>query len=145
MRKAPLGGAIVLADKSAIGRAEHPSVRQEVAAAFNARQIVTCSVVTLELMYSARNRQELEDFDAAQAMLRDIPMTDSIHHAALTAIRELAQRGAGRHRVPVVDVLIAAAAQEAGVGVLHYDHDFDRLAEVLHFRSVWLAPAGSLS
>jgi predicted nucleic acid-binding protein len=40
----------------------------------------------------------------------------------------------------VADVLIAAAAQEAGVGVLHYD----RLAEVLHFRSVWLAPAGSL-
>jgi predicted nucleic acid-binding protein len=104
MRKAPLGGAIVLADKSAIGRAEHPSVRQE-----------------------------------------DIPMTDSIHRAALTAVRELARRGAGWHRVPVVDVLVAAAAQEAGVGVLHYDHHFDRLAEVLHFRSAWLAPAGSLS
>jgi predicted nucleic acid-binding protein len=126
MKKPPLGGAVVLADKSAIGRAEHPSVRQEVADAFNARQIVTCSVVTLEVMYSARDR-------------------DSIHRAALTAIRELARRGAGRHRVPVVDVLIAAAAQEAGVGVLHYDHHFDRLAEVLHFRSVWLAPAGSLS
>jgi predicted nucleic acid-binding protein len=42
-------------------------------------------------------------------------------------------------------VLIATAAQEAGVGVLHYDHHFDRLAEVLHFTSVWLAPAGSLS
>jgi len=120
-------------------------VRQEVAAAFNARQIVTCSVVTLEVMYSARDREELEDLEATQAMLRDIPMTDSIHQAALTAIRELAQRGAGHHRVPVVDVPIAAAAQEAGVGVLHYDHHFDRLAEVLHFRSVWLAPAGALS
>ncbi len=74
----------------------------------------------------------------------DIPMTESIHQAALTAIRELARRGAGHHRVPVPDVLIAAAAQEAGVGVLHYDRHFDRLAEVLHFSSVWLAPAGSL-
>jgi len=145
MKKPPLGGAIVLADKSAVSRAEHPSVRQEIVDAFNARQIVTCSIVTLELMYSARNVQELEDFDATQSMLRDIPMTDSIHRAALTAIRELALRGAGRHRVPVVDVLIAAAAQEAGIGVLHYDHDFDRLAEVLHFSSVWLAPVGSLA
>jgi predicted nucleic acid-binding protein len=101
--------------------------------------------VTLEVMYSARDREELEDLEATQAMLRDIPMTDSIHHAALTAVRELARRGAGRHRVPVTDVLIAAAAQEASVGVLHYDRHFDRLAEVLHFRSVWLAPAGSLS
>ncbi len=144
MRKPPLGGAIVLADKSAINRAEHPSVRQEVAAALNARQIVTCSVVTLEVMYSARDREELEDLEATQSTLRAIPMTDSIHRAALTAIRELARRGAGRHRVPVADVLIAAAAQEAGVGVLHYDHHYDRLAEVLHFRSMWLAPAGSL-
>lgn len=144
MRAPPLGGAVVLADKSAVKRARHPSVRQEVAAASNASQIVTCSVVTLEVMYSARNREELEDLEATQSSLRDIPMTDSIHRAALTAVRELARRGAGYHRVPVPDVLIAAAAQEAGIGVLHYDHHFDRLAKVLHFRSVWLAPAGSL-
>lgn len=43
----------------------------------------------------------------------------------------------------MTDILIAAA-QEAGVGVLHYDHHFDRLAEVMHFSSVWLAPVGSL-
>jgi len=144
MRKPPLGGEVVLADPSAIHRARHPAVSSEVAAAFNARQIITCAVVTLEVIYTARNREELEDLEATQSMLRDIPMTDSIHRAALTALRELARRGAGRHRVPVTDVLIAAAAQEAGVGVLHYDRHFDRLAEVLHFRSVWLAPAGSL-
>jgi len=75
MRKPPLGGQIVLADKSAINRAEHPSVRREVAAALNVRQIVTCAVVTLEVIYSARNRQELADLEATQSMLRDIPMS----------------------------------------------------------------------
>jgi predicted nucleic acid-binding protein len=40
--------------------------------------------------------------------------------------------------------LIAAAAQEAGVGVLHYDRHYDRLAKVLNFESVWIAPPGSL-
>jgi predicted nucleic acid-binding protein len=123
MRMPPLGGEVVLADPSAINRAEHPSVCQEVAAALNAQQIVTCSVVTRELLYSARTRRQLEDLEAAQSTLRDIPMTDSSRRA---------------HRDP------RAAAQDAGVGVLHYDRHFDRLAEVLHFRSVWLAPAGSL-
>jgi len=40
--------------------------------------------------------------------------------------------------------LIAAAAQDASVGVLHYDAHFDRLAEVLDFESRWIAPPGSL-
>jgi hypothetical protein len=40
--------------------------------------------------------------------------------------------------------LIAAAAQEAGLGVLHYDHHYDRLAEVLSFASRWAAAPGSL-
>jgi hypothetical protein len=30
------------------------------------------------------------------------------------------------------------------LGVLHYDHHFDRLATVLGFASQWVAPAGSI-
>lgn len=32
------------------------------------------------------------------------------------------------------------------MGVLHYDRDYDRIAELtsLSFESVWVAPAGSL-
>lgn len=112
--------------------------------AINARQIVTCEIVTLELLRSARDRAEVEEKEASQSTFHHVPVTRSVQRAALTALRELAKRGAGRHRVPVPDVLIAAAAQEAGVAVLHYDRHFDRLAEVLHFRSVWLAPVGSL-
>jgi predicted nucleic acid-binding protein len=44
----------------------------------------------------------------------------------------------------VIDYLIAAAAQEMGAAVIHYDRDFDTLAEVMEFESVWLAPAGTL-
>jgi predicted nucleic acid-binding protein len=45
----------------------------------------------------------------------------------------------------VVDYLIAAAAQETGAAVLHYDRDYDTLAEIMGFESVWLAPPGSLT
>jgi hypothetical protein len=60
------------------------------------------------------------------------------------AMRTLAHRSAGAQRIPVVDYLIAAAAQETGAAVLHYDRDYDTLAEIMGFESVWLAPPGSL-
>jgi hypothetical protein len=39
---------------------------------------------------------------------------------------ELARRG--QHRLPIPDLVISAAAQSAGLVVLHYDADFERLA-----------------
>jgi predicted nucleic acid-binding protein len=44
------------------------------------------------------------------------------------------------------DLILAAAADVHGVGVLHYDRDFDVLSEKtdLRFASVWLAPRGAL-
>ena len=80
------------------------------------------------------------------ATLRDIPITRAVTNAALTAYRELAHRQPLLHRsVKLPDVLIAAAAAEAGVGVLHYDADYDTLATVLRFESRWIARRGSLA
>jgi len=56
----------------------------------------------------------------------------------------LAQRSAGAYRIPIVDYLVAAAAQQIDGTVLHYDADYDVLAEVMDFDSAWLAPRGSL-
>lgn len=58
------------------------------------------------------------------------------------ALRELAASGPPHHRVPITDVLIGAAAAERGIGVLHYDEHFDRIAAVLGFESRWIVPAG---
>jgi len=46
--------------------------------------------------------------------------------------------------LPLVDYLLGAAAQHTASAVLHYDRDFDTLAEIMDFDSVWLAPAGSI-
>lgn len=136
---------MLVADTSAWARASHGLVREPWAAALRNRQIATCSIVTLELMYSARDAGELATMQAEQALLREIPVSASAQRGAIGALRDLAAGGgAGRHRVPIADALIAAAAQDAAVDVLHYDHHYDRLAEALNFRSVWLAPPGSL-
>ena len=59
-------------------------------------------------------------------MLRNIPVTRSVCSAALWAMGELAAHSDRYHRVGLPDYLVAACAQEAGLGVLHYDRDFDR-------------------
>ncbi len=142
--EAPFGGTVLIADTSAWARASHPLVRDSWAAALRGRQIATCSIVTLELLYSARNAQEFAIIEAEQALLREVAVAVSTQRAAIGALRDLAADGPRQHRVPLADALIAAAAQDAGIGVLHYDHHYDRLAQTLHFASVWIAPSGTL-
>ena len=73
---------------------------------------------------------------AIRAFLRN---DRAVADAAMGALRELASRRDGYHRVPVTDALIAAAAADHGaLVVLHRDAHFDRLAEVLAFKSVVL-------
>ena len=50
------------------------------------------------------------------------------------------QRGA-----KIADLLIAAAAEAARLVVLHYDHDFDLIAEITGQPTEWIVAAGTVS
>ena len=53
--------------------------------------------------------------------------------------------GRGQHRaVSVPDLLIAATAETEGLTVLHYDQDFDLIAEITGQPCEWMVPRGSL-
>jgi len=142
--EAPFGGRVYIADKSAWARADKPAVREEWSQAILGGHIVTCDINRLELLYSARTAGEFAELEEEFAALRNIQTTHRTCEAAIGALRKLAERSDGYHRVKPPDALLAASAQEAGIGVLHYDRDFDRLAEVMNFESRWLAPAGVL-
>lgn len=144
MIEAAFGGGVFIADKSVWVRAGHTRLRAQWAAALQARQIATCSIVTIELLYSVRDAQGFESLEADLSALRDLPVTVSVQREAIRAMRELAAGGPLAHRVPLPDILIAATAQEAGVGVLHLDRHFDRLAKVLAFDSRWAADPAEL-
>ena len=141
----PYDGRAYIADSSAWARAHHASVRDEWAAALRTGQIASGPIVKLEILYSARNGAHLDQLAEDLAQLRDIPITRSVTNAALAAFRELAHIGPLHHRtISLPDLLISASAQDAALGVLHYDEDFDVLAGVLGFESRWIAPRGSL-
>lgn len=141
----PYGGATFIGDKSAWAHAHNRRVNRQFSSALRNGQIATCPIVTRELLYSARDGESFDALAADLAQIRDIPITRSVTNAAQRALGKLAHMRPPRHRsVPLPDLLIAAAAEDAGVGVLHYDEDFDRLTGVLDFESRWIAPRGSL-
>lgn len=60
---------------------------------------------------------------------------------ALQVQRLLAQRSQRGRKIP--DLLVAAAAEERDLTILHYDADFDLIASVTGQRCQWIVAAGS--
>ena len=69
--------------------------------------------------------------------------TDAAHvRRARQGQRMLASRGLRGRKVP--DLLVAAAAEEAGLTVLHYDADFDFISRATGQPCEWVVPAGTI-
>jgi hypothetical protein len=117
---------------------------EEIAGWLEEGRIATCLPFLLEAGYSARN---VRDHDALLSDLRSLPnvaVDERVEARAIEAQGQLAR--VGHHRLPPVDLIIAALADTHGLGILHYDGDYEIVSEKtdLRFDSVWLAPRGSI-
>ena len=133
-----------LADKSALARLHLPAVAARLRPLVDAGLVGTCGIVELEMRWSARSHAEY------QAVVADrdrgyewLPMPDDGWSRALELQEVLSSQGRLR-AVRFPDLLIAATAERHGLTVLHYDRDFDVLAEVSDLRAEWVVPAGSV-
>lgn len=137
-----------LADTSAwvwSRRAEHPELRGEFDTALVDGDLATCDMVRLELLYSARNAQEFAEIREGLAALQDCPISKEQWDRAMWVYERLGARGGAHQRsVKHPDLVIAAAAEAADVTVLHYDEDYDRIADITGQPVRWLAAKGSL-
>jgi predicted nucleic acid-binding protein len=138
------GDLPLIVDTSAYSRAHHPDVRETWKRALRADRLRISPAVRLEILISARDGDSFDTLAEQLSALRPAPLSVSVLRAAEEAMSALAHRSAGTHRIPIVDYLLAAAAQEAGAAVIHYDHDYDTLAQIMAFESIWLAPPGTL-
>jgi predicted nucleic acid-binding protein len=138
----------LLLDNSAWARLADPALDHdrvtEIADAFEAGRIATCLPFLLEAGYSTRNARDHDELLAGLLALPRVSIDEAVERRALEAERQLAR--IGHHRLPPVDLLVAALADRHELGVLHYDRDYDLLTEKtdLEFNSVWLAPVGTL-
>lgn len=121
-------GRLILVDKSALVRADLDDDENE---------HCLCAATRLETLYSARSPADHQRLELRLDRFRHLRMNAETWAVAMTAERELAGRGS--HRVPMVDLLVAACAQQHGADVLHVDRHFDLLAEVLAFKPLRLA------
>jgi predicted nucleic acid-binding protein len=132
-----------LADKSALARMPLEPVRQRLAPLIEAGEVATCSIVDLEVLFSARNYQEHQQIRRRRALAYpSVPITEDILQRAIEIQAALARTG--RHRIPIPDLIIAAAAESAGLTVLHYDHDYDLITEVSGQPTEWVVAPGTL-
>lgn len=131
-----------LLDTSVLTRLKYPSVREVVEPLVVAGLAARALISDLEIGYAARNEGEWDRLLLALDALAPVETTRWHVRRALQVQRMLASRSQRGRKIP--DLLVAAAAEEKGLVVLHYDRDFDLVAEVTGQGCEWVVPAGSI-
>ncbi len=120
-----------LIDKSALVRLAASSNAAEWAARIQRGVVRITTITRLEVGYSARAGADLRA-SLGRPPLAAMPveyLTPAIEDRAVEVLTLLADRG--QHRAPSIpDLLIAAAAELAGLTVLHVDKDFEIIAAI---------------
>lgn len=118
-----------LLDNSAASRSSVAQVARQLVDL--AGSLYLCPVAELEQLYSARSGSDYEDRKAAiDANYPLVQAPFDLFDRALRLQRDLAHHHGMWHRVPIPDLLIAETALHHGLGIVHVDGDFARIAEV---------------
>lgn len=133
-----------LLDNSALSRLDRAEVEAILTPRMDAGLVAVSIVTELEVGYSARSTGHYRD---TRRFILDRLLPVHIPPRAEYRAREvqatLVERG--QHRaVSIPDLLIAATAEIEGLAVLHYDADFDLIAEVTGQPSEWIVPRGTI-
>lgn len=131
-----------LADTSVFGRLSKPSVAAAFAPLAAAGLVGLCAPVAFELGYAARSPHDYRALSDRLSSFPPVPTTDADHGRALEIQAALAARS--QHRaLSLVDGLVAAAAEARDLVVLHYDADFELVAEITGQAQEWVVPRGT--
>lgn len=137
-------GVIYLIDKSALARMPQPAVGRALETLMLDKVLAVCTVTKLEVLYSARDQEGYEqDAYHLREDFRHLPIDEAVEARALEVQEQLVRKS--QHRgVGPADLLIAACAEVHGATILHYDRDFDLIADVTGQPALWVVPPGSV-
>ena len=131
-----------LADTSAVARIAKPAIRPRLVPLIEAGLVARCTITDLEAGVRARNGEDWQRTRSARVGWPQVPIDQAVLDRASDVQGELATRGIHR-AVKIGDLIIAAAAERSRLVVLHYDHDFDRIADVTGQPVEWVVPSGA--
>jgi hypothetical protein len=136
--------ASYLADTSALARMRHPVVAAVLVPLIEAGLVGTCGVIEFELGWATRSGEEFDQVRADRdAGYEWLATRDEDWRRALEVQASL-WRGGRMRAVGRPDLLVAAVAERERVTVLHYDGDYDFIAEVTGQPTQWVVPRGAV-
>jgi predicted nucleic acid-binding protein len=102
----------------------------------------SCAPLDIEDLYSARTPAEYWLIsNIRRNAYEHLPVNDAEWRRALEVQATLAAQSRLRE-VGMADLLIAAVAERHGLTLLHYDGDFDTIAEITGQDARWVVPRG---
>jgi predicted nucleic acid-binding protein len=131
-----------LLDTSVVSRFGATAVKAVIEPLVKDGRIGRAGITDLEVGYGSRNAREW-DQDTADLSVFDLVETTAEHMRRARQVQRLLASPSQRSR-KVPDLLIAAAAEGAGLTLLHYDADFDQIARVTGQVCQWVVPSGSI-
>jgi hypothetical protein len=135
--------AYYLGDTSALARMTHRLVADRLVPLLESGLVARCTPTDLEAGFSSTSPSSHRTMREWRAALPFVEMDQPVLDRAVEVQDALAERSHQRG-AKIADLLIAAAAEAAGLVVLHYDHDFDLIADVTGQPAEWIVPAGTV-
>ena len=131
-----------LLDTSVVSRLGVAEVRAVVDPLAHTGRLGRAGITDLEVGYGSRNAREWDQDMADLSVFELVETTADQVRRARQVQRLLASRSQRGRKIP--DLLIAAAAEAAGLTLLHYDNDFELITKVTGQLCQWVVPAGTI-
>jgi predicted nucleic acid-binding protein len=132
-----------LGDTSALARRSAAAVADRLDPLLEAGLVARCTITDLEAGFSSTSPRDHVATREVRRAWPLIPMDQEVLDRAATVQDRLAERSQQRG-AKIANLLIAAAAESAGLVVLHYDHDFDLIAGVTGQPAEWIVRSGTV-
>lgn len=136
--------ASYLADTSALARLRHGQVAAVLGPLIEAGLVATCGVIEFELGWATRSAKEYEELRADRDAGYEWLSTHDEDWRRALAVQGALWRSGRVRAVGFPDLLVAAVAERERVTVLHYDSDYDLIAQVTGQATQWVVPPGTV-
>lgn len=136
--------ASYLADTSALARLRHQAVAAVLGPLIEAGLVATCGVIEFELGWATRTGAEFDQLRADRDTGYEWLATHDEDWRRALDVQGALWRGGQIRAVGFPDLLIAAVAERERVTVLHYDGDYDLIAQITSQPVQWVVPRGTV-
>jgi predicted nucleic acid-binding protein len=133
-----------LGDTSALARITQAAVAARLVPLLESGLVARCTPTDLEAGFSSSSPSAHAAMRRERAAWPFVPMDQRVLDRAVAVHDHLAARSQQR-AAKIADLLSAAAAEAAGLVVLHYDHDFDLIAGVTGQAAEWIVAPGTVA